>query len=287
MNTFLVLALILTTLVVVWLIRPLLRVHPAGAVSSIELNASIYRDHLANLERDFTNGQLDAAELEAARNELQLRLLDDTRSEDTAPPTMTLSAKATAIALAVLLPLGASGMYWWLGNPAAIDPQAAKTATQEKIQQMVANLAAKMEANPDNPQGWTMLGRSYKVLGRYDDAAKAYARAGKFVESSADMLVEHADVLALSQDSNLQGLPTELLKKALALDDKHPMALLMVGVSAYQREDYRTAVTHWEKLLQDLEPGSDDAQQVEGNIAQAKQRMAEKSSASAKTKAKP
>lgn len=287
MSTFLVLALILTTLVVAWLIRPLLRAHAGVTVSNVELNASIYRDHLTNLERDFTNGQLDAAELEAARNELQLRLLDDTRSEAPLPTGPSLSARSTAIALALLLPLGAGGMYWWLGNPSAIDPQATQSAGKEQIQKMVDNLAAKLQANPDNPQGWSMLGRSYKVLGRYDEAAKAYAKAGSFVESNPDLLVEYADVLALSLDSNLQGLPTELLAKALALDPKHTMALLMMGVSAYQREDYRGAIAHWDKLLLDLEPGSEDAQQVEGNIAQAKQRMAEKASSPAKSAKKP
>lgn len=282
MSTFLVLTLILTALVAAWLIRPLLLAPAGNVVSNLELNASIYRDHLATLERDFTNGQLDAAELEAARNELQLRLLDDTRSEAPLPSAPSLSAKTTAIILAVLLPLGAGATYWWLGNPAAIDPQATRTAGKEQIQKMVDNLAEKLQANPDNPQGWAMLGRSYKVLGRYDEAAKAYARAGHFVESNADLLVEYADVLALSLDSNLQGQPTALLTQALALDPKHPMALLMTGVSAYQREDYRAAISHWDKLLLDLEPGSEDAQQVEGNIAQAKQRMTAKSSHQAK-----
>lgn len=276
MTTFFVLAAALTGFITVWLVLPLVRGTTHSTVSSLALNTSIYRDHLLNLERDFANGQLDAAELEAARNELQLRLLEDT-STDTAStvPTRTPSKK-TALFLALLIPLGAAAGYWWLGNPSAIDPKAARAAGQAQIQKMVENLAAKQEANPENLQGWAMLGRSYKVLGRMDDAAKAYAKAGSFLDGNADLLVEYADVLALSQDSNLQGKPTELLGKALALDPKHPMALLMMGVSAYQREDYKAAITHWDKLLLDLEPGSEDAQQVEGNIAQAKQRMAEK-----------
>lgn len=283
MTTFFVLAALLTILVTTWLIWPLLQSRPHHAVSSVELNTSIYRDHLNNLERDFANGQLDAAELESARNELQLRLLEDTRTEPNAAPLpSTASAKKTALILALLLPLGTAASYWWLGTPSAIDPQASRRVGQEQIQKMVEQLAAKLQANPNNPQGWAMLGRSYKVQGRYAEAAKAYANAGSVVDSNADMLVEYADVLALSQDSNLQGLPTELLTKALALDPKHPMAMLMMGVSAYQREDYRSAIAHWDKLLLDLEPGSEDAQQVESNIAQAKQRMAEKSKTPAK-----
>jgi len=253
-------------------------------VTSVELNASIYRDHIANLERDFQNGQLEAAELEAARTELEMRLLQDTNPDTPTAPLRNLSSRTTAVAIALLLPLGAGGAYWWLGTPSAIDPQAAQKAGREQIAQMVANLAAKQEANPENLQGWAMLGRSYKVLGRLDDAAKAYEKAGSFVTANADLLVEYADVLALSQESNLQGKPTDLLAKALTLDPKNPMALLMMGVSAYQREDYPLAIAHWNKLLQDLEPESEDAKQVESNIAQAQQKLGEKKSEKAPRK---
>lgn len=285
MTTFLVLSIAMTALVTAWLVLPLLRGSAPSQVSSVQLNASIYRDHLAGLERDFANGQLDAAELEAARNELQLRLLDDTSGEThTSVASAATPSKWTAVVVALLLPLGAGAGYWWLGNPSAIDPQAAQAAGRVQIQKMVDSLAAKQEANPENLQGWAMLGRSYKVLGRMDDAANAYAKAGSFIEGNADLLVEYADVLALSLDSNLQGKPTELLAKALVLDPKNAMALLMMGVSAYQREDYKLAIAHWDKLLQDLEPGSEDAKQVEGNIAQARQRLAEKTTGKAAKK---
>lgn len=276
MTLFVLIALGLTVGVVTWMVLPLIRPQKTESVSGVELNASIYRDHLASLERDFANGQLEAAELESARNELQRRLLEDTADETLAAPTPVNRSKPTALVIALIVPVGAALGYLWLGTPAAIDPQATQRANQEQIQKMVAGLAAKQEANPDNLQGWAMLGRSYKVLGRMEDAAKAYAKAGSFIEGNAELLVEYADVLALSLESNLQGKPTELLAKALTLDPKNPMALLMMGVSAYQREDYKLAIALWEKLLQDLEPDSEDAKQVEGNIAQAKQRLAEK-----------
>lgn len=279
MTLFIVSALLLTSLVVLWLVVPLLRGTPqVQRVSNIELNASIYREHLANLEADFANGQLDAAELENARKELQWRLLEDTDGANAAgsAPISRTSAKRTAWILALLIPLGAAGTYWWLGTPSAIDPQATQAASRAQIEQMVANLAAKQKANPDNLQGWAMLGRSYKVLGRIQESAQAYAQAGSFVDSNADLLVEYADVLALSRDSDLQGQPTELLRKALAMDPKHPMALLMAGVSAYQRADFKAAIAHWQTLLAELEPGSEDAQQVESNIRQAQEQLAQK-----------
>lgn len=283
MIAFYVLSLLLTVGITAWLIVPLLRPRNRPQVSNAQLNTAIYRDHLAGLDADHAAGKIDAAELEIARKELQWRLLEDTGNDaPPAPVPAATPARRTAWVLALAIPLGAAGMYWWLGTPSAIDPQAAKVAGRAQIEKMVANLAAKQQANPDNLQGWAMLGRSYKVLGRIDDAAAAYAKAGAFVDANADLLVEYADVLALSKDSNLQGQPTELLRKALALDPKHPMALLMMGVSAYQRTDYKSAIAHWERLLEELEPGSDDAQQVESNIRQAREQLSKPS-----TKKKP
>lgn len=273
MTLFILIALGITTLVVAWIVLPLLRPQKTETVSSVALNASIYRDHLASLERDFAAGQLEASELEAARNELQRRLLEDTADESTESPIQANRSRTTALIIAVLVPLGAALGYLWLGTPTSIDPQATQRANQEQIQKMVSGLAEKQAANPDNLQGWAMLGRSYKVLGQLEESVKAYQKAGRFVDTNADLLVEYADVLGLTQQGSLQGQATLLLDKALALDAKNPMALLMSGVAAYQREDYRGAIKHWEVLLALLEPGSEDAQQVESNIAQAQAQM--------------
>ncbi len=273
MTAFIAIAVVLTLLALLWLVRPLLWPAAASAgVSSRGLNASIYRDQLEALERDLARGVISAQECEAGRDELQLRLLDDT---DESPASHQAgnsfwTGRRTAAVIALLLPLGAGGMYWWLGTPEAIDPVATQKANNDQVASMVDALAARLKANPDNPKGWAMLARSYKVMGRFAEAEQAFLKAGDLVNNDPDLLVDYADLLAVRNNNNIEGKPLELVTKALNLNPQHPMGLMMSGVAAYRRNDFKLAVSQWEKLLLVLDPGSPDAQQVEADIAEAR-----------------
>lgn len=272
---FIVTTAALTLLMVAWMARALLRPTKQAGISSQRLNAAIYRDQLQALEHDLARGKISPSDYESTQDELKLRLLDDTQETVSSPPTREagfLTTQRTAFAIALLIPIGAASMYWWLGNPSAIDPVATRTAGDEKVLQMVNTLAARLQANPDNPKGWAMLARSYKVMGRLEEAAQAFAKAGDAVKGDPDLLVEYADLLATQADS-VEGKPLELINQALRLDPKHPTGLMMSGIAAYRRADFSAAVLQWEKLLAVLEPGSPDALQVEADIAAARTKM--------------
>ncbi len=269
---FMAIAALLTLLVATWVVRPLLRPAPLAGVSSQRLNAAIYRDQLAALERDLARGVISPADFEATRDELQLRLLDDTEEQAPLPQTSATfwTARRTAAVVALLLPLGTAGMYGWLGTPQAIDPVSAAKAAEDKVMQMVASLAARLKANPDNPKGWAMLARSYKVMGRVQEAEQAYANAGQLLETEPDLMADYADLLALRAGDNLEGRPMVLVNKALALNPMHPMALMLAGTAAYRQDNFAGAVMHWERMLMVLEPGSPDAEQLQSYIADAR-----------------
>ena len=272
MKVFIAIAVSLTLLALAWLVRPLVWPSRRAGVSSQRLNAAIYRDQLDALERDLARGSISAADFETTRDELQLRLLDDT--EEPAPVQAGTgsfwSARRTAVVIALLVPLGAGTMYWKLGTPTAIDPVATQKANEDQVAQMVNGLAEKLKANPDNPKGWAMLARSYKVMGRMAEAAQAFANAGDIVNTDPDMLVEYADLLAVQANNDMEGRPLQLVNKALALNPQHPMGLMMSAVAAFRRGEFAAAVAQWEKLLPLLEPDSADAQQVEADIAEAR-----------------
>jgi cytochrome c-type biogenesis protein CcmH len=274
MTVFIAISAVLTLLALVWLVRPLLWPAAASAsgVSSQGLNASIYRDQLETLERDLARGIISAQECEAGRDELQLRLLDDVEGAPASHASGTgfWSGRRTAVLIALLLPLGSAGMYWWLGHPEAIDPVASQKASNDQVATMVEALAARLKANPDNPKGWAILARSYKVMGRFADAEQAFLKAGELVNNDPDLLVDYADLLAVRNNNNIEGKPLELVTKALSLNPQHPMGLMMSGVAAYRRNEFKLAVAQWEKLLLVLDPGSPDAQQVEADIAEAR-----------------
>lgn len=273
MTVFLAIAALLTLLVVGWLMRALLRPSAASRVSSQNLNIAIYRDQLQALERDLARGAISAADYDATRDELQLRMLDDTATAEPAPMDAVPARRAgqrTALAIAILVPVASAGMYAWLGQPAAMDPAAAQISANEQVTQMVDGLAARLKANPNDPKGWAMLGRSYKVMGRLDEAEQAFIKAGDVINSDAEMLVTYADLLAVRADHNIEGRPLELVQRALTLDPQHPMGLMMAGVAAYRRADFKGAADYWERLLVVLPPGSPDAAEIESNISQAR-----------------
>jgi cytochrome c-type biogenesis protein CcmH len=155
--------------------------------------------------------------------------------------------------------------------PKATEPVGAgQKPSPEQILQMVNNLAARQKANPGDLAGWARLARSYKVLGRLPEAAEAYAKAGKLVDSDPDMLTDYADVLATQAGNNLEGRPLVLINKALALNPLHPKGLMLSGTAALRRSDYAGAVATWEKLMPLFQPGSPDAQWLTASIAEAR-----------------
>src|SRR5450830_1382274 len=156
------------------------------------------------------------------------------------------------------------------GKLPPVDAAAAGAMTPEKINQMVDRLAERLKANPDDLTGWARLARAYKVQGRLAEAEQAYVKAGKLVDSDPDLLTQFADLLATRAGNKIEGRPLALVNKALALNPKHPTALMMAGTAAYRRADYAQAVSHWEKVLAVLPPGSSDATQVKAEIADAR-----------------
>jgi len=273
MNVFIGIAALMTLLVVAWLVYPLLRSRPAAGISSVRLNTEIHRDQLKALENDLARGVISQQDFETSRDELQLRLLDDTGNDEPPPDTGHTSfwnARRTALAIGLSTPVLALGIYLQLGTPAAINPVVAAKVDDQQIIKMIDTLAAKLKANPDNPKGWAMLARSYKVMGRLDEAEQAFLKAGDLVQQEPDLLVDYADLLAVRADSNIEGKPLELVNKALGINPTHPMGLMMSGVAAYRRSDFKFAITQWEKLLSVLEPGSSDAQQIQANIDDAR-----------------
>ncbi len=271
MTVFLSIAALLTLLVIGMLVRPLIWSKARADVSPQRLNASIYRDQLEALEREHANKELSTAEYEGARDELQLRLLDDEQDGTPAPQQPFFwSASRTAWAIALMVPLASAGMYAWLGTPKAIDPASAQKADQDEINKMVDGLAARLKANPDNPKGWAMLGRSYKVMGRLQEAEEAYARVGAMMDTDPDLLTSYADLLAARAGDKLEGKPMELIGKALALNPAHPMGLMLAGTAAYRQGNFVAAVDFWERLQAVVEPGSPDAEQLQADIADAR-----------------
>jgi len=272
MATFLIAAALLVAATLLVLLRPWRRAAQAAESTARDANTAVYRDQLAELDRDLAAGTIQAADHEQARGELQKRLLADAEVAEPAIAPRS-SGRGTMVALAVALPLLATGLYAWRGNPAALNPPAPPAqrgeVTQQQIEQMIAALAARVEKNPDDPKAWMVLARSYRAMGRPADSAKAFEHVGaEMLDRDPVLLTEYADVLATVANGDLQGKPLKLVQQALAIDPNNAMALSMSATAAYQRQDMKTAAAQWQQLLPMLPPESDYAKFIVQTLAE-------------------
>jgi cytochrome c-type biogenesis protein CcmH len=272
MATFLIAAALLVAATLLVLLRPWRRAAQAAESTARDANTAVYRDQLAELDRDLAAGTIQAADHEQARGELQKRLLADA---DVAEPAIAprTSGRGTMVALALALPVLATGIYAWRGNPAALNPPAPPEqrgeVTQQQIEQMIATLAARVEKNPDDPKAWMVLARSYRAMGRPADSAKAFEHVSReMLDRDPVLLTEYADVLATVANGDLQGKPLTLVQQALAVDPNNAMALSMSATAAYQRQDMKTAAAQWQQLLPMLPPESDYAKFIVQTLAE-------------------
>jgi len=276
MTAFIVAAAAAVAIVLVLLMRPYFGRLAPGESSRAQLNAAIYREQFAKLEQDLGEGTLSQADYAQAKAELQRRVLEDTDVADQQSSVVGAPRK-TMIGIALAVPIIAGALYLQIGTPAAMDPLAMQAAaaghgqitSPEQLEQMVAALASKLEQEPGNLKGWSMLARSYKAIGRPVDAQKAFERAGSFIDDDPDALASYADVVA-SNAGTLAGKPTELIDKALRVDPNHPMSLWLKGTADFEQKKYPQAIATWERLVAMLQPGSDDARMLEGAINDAR-----------------
>lgn len=273
MTQFAIFATLLILVVAAFILPPLwlgLRA-PKSRADRKTANLAILRDQLAELEREKSEGSLAETDFDQAKRELQRRLLEEIEpAADETTPASRAPTRKTAIAILILLPiLGLLG-YGILGNPRALDPEqtvAQPTMTQDQIEGMVAKLAERLKANPDDPKGWLMLARSYKSMGRYAEAADAYGKAaGPLVDENPDVLASYAETIAMAEGKGLKGKPAQLVEKALKIDPKHAHSLFLAGAAAMESGDNQKGIAYWEALLPQVEPGSEIDQMLRSGI---------------------
>jgi len=247
-----------------------------------QANIAVYRDQLSELEADLRNGIIAEEQYAPDRDEIERRLLEDTATtESKKTAAAPLSARNTAYLLGIGLPLVAIVFYLTIGepdritNPAPVGapPSATSAApperTQEQIQANVAKLAQRLESNPNDAQGWTMLARSYSSMEKYNEAANAYGKATELNSKDADLWAEYAFATGMSEGRSLQGKALELINRALKVDPENAKALQLAGSAAFQAKDYKKAIEYWQRVLKKVPPGSEVAETISARINEA------------------
>lgn len=293
MTAVAVLAVLILIGTVLYLAWPLKRAADAG---------SRERYHQLTQQRDRLLAQLNELDVEEgdrnmdpavaaderARLEAELagvlRELDRLEAAGARPGDSAVAAQAprrlwyaTLAAFFVLVPGVAGGLYLMHFTPPPADPFQIVTpdrVTPQQILDMVARLERRLQENPDDPQGWARLGRSYAVLGREEDAEKAYAKAYRLAPDDREIIAEFAWLLYQRDPGGYTGEPVRSLYTRLnQLEPDNPEALWFLGLVAHQKQDHRTALSYWERLHKALPPDSPAAKDLETVIARTRQEL--------------
>jgi len=248
------------------------------------LNLAVFQRQLQELEADLVVGELEKQQYKSARRDLERELLSDTGGTGTDDRRDAGSERWAAALLGVAVPLVAVVLYLWLGNDAIIPRLEAAASGQAPaahpgkggemppLEVMIQRLADKLEQNPENLEGWMMLGRTYFAIGQPERALYAMEQAYGLAPENPDVLVTYAEALASGNDGMLVGRPAELIQTALKIDPKHTKARWLAGIVSFQRAEYSQAAEQWEALVTSFDPQSEDAQELQRSIAEARTR---------------
>jgi cytochrome c-type biogenesis protein CcmH len=245
-------------------------------------NVAIARERLKELEGEYGRGTMSETNYEQAKRELEQALLNDVdaTAEPAAIPPATM-ARGTLMWVVLGVPLAAVLLYLQLGTPSALQPQVQSAAPQghaggdtaATMEQLVAGLAAKLQEEPENAEGWFMLGRSYMSMGRYPEAAEAFKRVHDLVGDEPAVMLRYADALAMAQGGQMAGQPFELIKRALQLKPDDATGLWLAGLGYEEQGQYEQAVQHWRKLETMMQDDPASLNEVRNLIARAEQKL--------------
>jgi cytochrome c-type biogenesis protein CcmH len=255
------------------IVAPLLRgnrpVAPRGS-----FDQAVYRDQLHELDRDLARGLITPADADAARLEIQRRLL--AADKVSAPPSRLSRSPILALIVFVVIAGGAVSSYLWLGAPGLPDePFAARKAEEAhggnpaSLQQATKALAAKLKQNPSDAAGWLLYGRSLAMLNQLDQAEDAYRHAIDLGQTDPDVIADHAEVLVLQAGGTVTPAAEAAFRQVLKADPSSGIARYYLALAAMQAGEPRQAIEGFQSLLAEMPADSPLRPQLAQKVAEA------------------
>ena len=234
---------------------------------------AVYRDQLAELDRDVQRGVVDTAQAQATRTEIQRRLLS-AGDETDAVPAAPRPLLAAGIGAAVLI--AAAALYWRLGAPALPDLPYAERAAERSVARhemptdlnaAVTGLEKKLAANPDDLDGWLLLGRTEAAREHWQKSAEAMRRAAELSHDKPEIVAAYGEILVRANGGLVTPPARDAFNSVLAADQANVQALWYLGLGAVQDKKAEEARGYWQRLVAALPADSDDRKLVAEALA--------------------
>lgn len=287
-ETFWIAATVLIILALAFVLYPVL-FHSSAAREQADYrnqNLMAYRSRMKELDAEYEAGLLDDENYRQLKEELAGAMLDDVPDKTITGPTLTGRKSAMAVGLLAILVLPAATylLYQEWGAMDRVEQLVAMqqmgqtdSARQSQMTELTGQLREKLEASPDNPDGWAMLGQSYMRLERYQDAAYAFRRLSDYApnqNAQAVALGLAAQALFFRSQGAMTAEVRDAIDAARALNPDEVNALGLLGIYAFSQENYREAIRHWERIVE-AAPDHPQLESIKGGIREAYGRLGE------------
>jgi cytochrome c-type biogenesis protein CcmH len=225
-----------------------------------EADLAVYRDQLAEIERDRASGLLPEGEAEAARLEVSRRVLAVGDHETAAPAAGALARRRLVAVLALAgIPLIAIGIYGALGSPgvpdAPLQARLQKPLEQQDVGILIARIEAHLAQNPDDPRGWGLLAPIYLRLGRGEDAARAREQLLRLLGSNAEREADLGEAIVVAANGIVNAEARAAFERSRSLDAANGKARFFLGLAAEQDGNRSEAASIWRELAEQAAPG--------------------------------
>lgn len=291
-QTFWLTASVLILLALAFIVAPLI-FHRSGRRAALNLrnqNLLAYRSRLDELDRELESGSLDQESYQQLRDELAASMLDDVPDAERgvleSPAMMKGGKSAFVIVLFCVLAVPAASVFLY-DRWGAMDDLEQFLAMQEmsasdgdrlgQMQGLAQQLREKLEASPDNSDGWAMLARTYMSLEQYADAGWAFEQLAKSVagdgsQGEATAWGLSAQALFYQNQGNMAGGVSRAIEKARELNPDEVNSLGLLGIDAFSRENFEQALEYWERI-EEVAPDHPQIAAIRNGIDQAYQRL--------------
>ena len=288
MSAFWIAATLMTVITLGALIYPLIRKREIDSATRRDFDITVYKDQLKEVDRDLERGLLSPDQAAQARTEIERRMLSAMeQSNEISANALTNSDKSTAkgangtavilmFALLVVVPLGAFGVYLTFGQPSMPDQPLASRAKQlneatqgrSQIAEMISKLERQMQETPDDPNGWALLGKSYRAMGRFSDALGALKKLAELTNNDPEALVMLAETMVEMDQGSVSLKAVELLQAVKKQDPSDPRPYFYIGLERQQKDDLQGAVNEWAALLNHSPSNAPWVGEMQNRIAQ-------------------
>ncbi|MAY42188.1 MULTISPECIES: c-type cytochrome biogenesis protein CcmI [unclassified Neptuniibacter] len=264
----------LTILAIAFVVLPFVRAKRLVEASTDEdrsqQNIEIFRERLAELENEKAAGNLEESDFLTLKTELERNLLSDVQGPESSSGKLQLTSQVltTVMLLASMIPVAGIGLYSSLGRSADLEialqqPKDPFNGQVPTLEQAIAQLEKELEMNPDNAEGWFLLSTTYMNQGRYKEGAAGFKKILTILPADAPQYAsvngQYAQALFFAEGSKITDGVRAQIDKTLEIEPLEITVLGLLGIDAYEKQDYEAALEFWLTALRNADGQTADS----------------------------